>query len=154
MQDDVYLVAAVGWVEAARPRGIIEDRVRNIRETPDLTVQRRKYKMDLIPSPLIVARWLTAEQARIETLQAARETAARGLEEFVEEHSSAAESEEGSLADAANDKGKVTRTSVKARLRAVEEENGPDGDQERDVLTRCLALIDAESKAGSAVREA
>ena len=154
MQDDVYLVAAVGWVEAAKPRGIIEDRERNITETPDLTVQRRKYKMDLIPPRLIATRWLTAEQAHIETLQAAREAAARELEEFVEEHSSTADSEEGPLADAANDKGKVNRTSVKARLRATDEVDGPDGDQDRDVLTRCLALIDAESRAGSAVREA
>ena len=154
MQDDVYLVAAVGWVEAARPRGIIEDRERNIRETPDLTVQRRKYKMDLIPPRLIVARWFTAEQAHIVTLQAAREAAAHELEEFVEEQSAAAGSEEGPLADAANDKGKVTRASVKARLRAIEEEAGPHGDEERDVLERCLALIDTESRAGSAVREA
>ena len=43
---------------------------------------------------------------------------------------------------------------MKARLRAVDEEDGSDGDQDRDVLTRCLALIDAESRAGSAVREA
>ena len=115
--------------------------------------------MDLIPPRLIVARWLTAEQARIETLQAAREAAARELEEFVEEHSSAAGSsaagsEEGPLADAANDKGKVTRASVKARLRTIEEEDGPDGDEERDVLERCLALIDTEAKAGATVREA
>ena len=154
IQDDVYLVAAVGWVEAARPRGIIEDRERNIRETPDLTVQRRKYKMDLIPPPLIVARYFSAEQVRIETLQAAREAAARELGEFVEEHSSSAGSEESPLTDAANDKGKVTRASVKARLRTIEEEDAPDGNEERDVLTRCLALIDAESRAGSAVRDA
>jgi type I restriction enzyme M protein len=30
MQDDVYLIAADGWVEAARPRGIVEDKERKI----------------------------------------------------------------------------------------------------------------------------
>jgi type I restriction enzyme M protein len=49
MQDDVYLIAADGWVEAAKPRDIVEDKEKNIKETPDLTIKRKKYKMDLIP---------------------------------------------------------------------------------------------------------
>ena len=52
MQDDVYLVVVDGWVEAARPRGVIEDKARKLKETPDLTIGRRKYKMDLIPPAL------------------------------------------------------------------------------------------------------
>ena len=154
MQDDVYLVAAVGWVEAARPRAVVEDREKKIRETPDLTVKRRKYKMDLIPPVLVVARWFTAEQAGIEALQVAREAVARELDEFVEEHSSAGGGEEGLLADATNDRGKVTRGGVAARLRAMRDEEAPDGNEERDVLERCLALIETESSAGSAVKEA
>ena len=154
MQDDVYLVAAVGWVDAARPRAVVEDRERKIRETPDLTVKRRKYKMDLIAPVLVVARWFTAEQAGIEALQVAREAAARELDEFVEEHSSAAGGEEGLLADATNDRGKVTRGGVTARLRAMRDEDAPGGNEERDVLEHCLTLIEAESRAGSAVKEA
>ena len=50
MQDDVYLIAADGWSEAAKPRGIVEDRDKKIKETPDLTIKRKKYKMDLILS--------------------------------------------------------------------------------------------------------
>ena len=33
MQDDVYLIAMGGWMEAAKPRGIIEDKEKKIRET-------------------------------------------------------------------------------------------------------------------------
>ena len=154
MQDDVYLVAAVGWVEAARPRAVVEDRERKIRETPDLTVKRRKYKMDLVPPALIVARWFATEQAGIEVLQAAREAVARELDEFVEEHSSAGGGEEGLLAEATNDKGKVTRGGVTARLRAMRDEDARGGNEERDALERCLALIEAESRAGAAVKEA
>ena len=51
MQDDVCLIAADGWVEAAKPRPIIDDKDRKIRETPDLTIGRKKYKLDLIPRP-------------------------------------------------------------------------------------------------------
>ena len=69
MQDDVYLIADDGWVDAAKPRGIIEDKEKKIKETPDLTIKRNKYKMDLIPPGLIVARYFATDQAMIEALQ-------------------------------------------------------------------------------------
>ena len=148
MQDDVYLIAADGWVEAAKPRGIIEDKEKKIKETPDLTIKRKRYKMDLVPPALIVARYFATEQAVIEELQARQESAARELEEFVEEHSG----DEGLLADAVNDKGKVTKGGVKERLKAIQDE--PESDEERDILSHCLELIEAESEASKAVKEA
>ncbi len=148
MQDDVYLIAADGWDEAAKPRGIIEDKEKKIKETPDLTIKRKKYKMDLIPPDLIVARYFAEEQSAIEDLQAKQEAAVRELEEFVEEHTG----EEGLLEDAVNDKGKVTKGGVKDRLKAIKEE--PESDEERDALKRCLELIEAESAAAKAVKEA
>lgn len=148
MQDDVYLIAADGWLEAAKPRGIIEDKERKIKETPDLTIDRKKYKMDLIPPALIVARYFAKEQAAIEVLQARQETAVGALEEFVEEHSG----EEGLLEDATNEKGKVTKGGVKDRLKSIE--GDPESDDERDALKRCLDLIEAESEAAKAVKDA
>jgi type I restriction enzyme M protein len=152
MQDDVYLIAADGWIEAARPRGIVEDKERKIKETPDLTIKRKKYKMDLVPPALVVARFFAEEQAAIDALQSTAESVARELEEIVEEQASAGEAEEGPLAEAANDKGKVTKGGVKDRLKAIEGE--PESDEEREALTRCLALIEAESAAAKAVKDA
>ena len=152
MQDDVYLIAAAGWADAAKPRGIIEDKEKKIKETADLAIKRKKYKTDLIPPALIVSRWFAAERAVIETLRGAQETAARELEEFVEEHSSSGGGEDGLLADATNERGRVTTATVKARLRTIGPE--PENDEERDILMRCLALIEGESQAGKAVKEA
>jgi type I restriction enzyme M protein len=148
MQDDVYLIAADGWVEAAKPRGIIEDKEKRAKETPDLTIGRKKYRMDLIPPALVVARCFADEQAAIDDLQAMQEAAACELEEFVEEHAG----EGGVLEDDTNDRRKVTRGGVKERLKAIE--NEPENDEERDVLTRCLKLVEAESDAAKAVRDA
>ena len=147
MQDDVYLIADDGWVDAAKPRGIIEDKEKKIKETPDLTIKRTKYKMDLNPPGLIVARYFATEQAMIEALRADQESATRELEVFVEEHTG----EDGLLQDAANDKGKVTKTGVTTRLKIIRDE--PDSDEERDALTRCLDLIGIESRASKAVRD-
>jgi len=148
MQDDVYLIAADGWTEAARPRGIIEDKDKKIKETPDLVIKRKKYKMDLIPPALLINRYFSAEQAALEALQSAQEAAAREVEEFIEENSG----EEGLLAEALNDKGKVNKASIKERLKELILEK--DADQERQVLERCLALMDAESVANQSVNEA
>jgi len=148
MQDDVYLLVADGWVEAAKPRGIIEDKEKRLKETPDLTIGRKKYKMDLIPPALVVARYFAAECAALEMLQARQDAAAHELEAFIEEHSG----EDGPLAEAANDKGKVTKAGVKDRLKTIQ--NEPESGEERVALTRCLALIEAESGAVKARRDA
>ena len=80
MQDDVYLIAAVGWVEAAKPRHIIQNK--QVKETADLVIKKNKYKMDLIPPALIVARYFADEQDAIEMLQAKQETAVQTSEEI------------------------------------------------------------------------
>ena len=104
--------------------------------------------MDLVPPALIVTRYFAEEQSEIEALQAALDKASREMEEFVEENSG----EEGLLAYALNDKGKITKASVRERLKAIESE--AESDDEREALNRCLSLIDAESEASRAVKEA
>ena len=101
MQDDVYLIATDGWVKAAQPRDAIVDKNRKIKETPDLTLKRNKYKMDLIPPALIVARYFASEQDALDMLGAEQENARSALEDFVEEHTG----DEGLLLGALNDKG-------------------------------------------------
>ena len=147
MQDDVYLIAADGWLQAAQPRDAIEDKNRKIKEPPDLTLKRKKYKMDLIPPVLIVARYFADEQDAIEMLRAKQTAAESELEAFVEEHTG----EEGLLVDAVNDKGNITAGSVKERLKASQDE--PDGKEEWEVLTSCVLLIDAVSKVSKAVKK-
>ena len=153
MQDDIYLIASDGWVEAAQPRDPIEDKDRKIRETPDLTITRRKYKMDLIPPALIVARYFADEKAEIDALQTTLETASQALDEYIEEHAA----EDGLLADATTDTGNVTAASVKARMKELSPDlltlNDRQGnDEEQDALEHCLSLIDEKSKAVKAVK--
>jgi type I restriction enzyme M protein len=119
MQDDVHLITADGWIEAARPRGVIENKERKIKEEPDLTVgsgrKVKKYKLDMIPPALVIARYFTDEQTRLEALQAQQQTATRELEEFIEEQ----DGEEDLLSEVKNDKGKVTKIEIPKRLKAL-----------------------------------
>ena len=111
--------------------------------------------MDLIPPALIVARYFAEEQDAIEMLQAKQATAVSELEEYIEAHTG----EDGLLADAVNDSGNITASSVKGRLKAltpdfVTPHVMQDNDDERDALDHCLSVLDAKSKADKAVKEA
>ena len=155
MQDDVYLIAADGWLQAAQPRDVIEDKNRKITETPDLIIKRRKYKMDLIPPALIVARDFAAEQDALETLQTKQEDAKSALEDFVEEHTG----DEGLLLGSVNDKGNVTMSGVKERLKEITPDlvtplNEEDTDKERNILERCLSLLETKSKVDKVAKDA
>ena len=158
MQDDVYLIASDGWVAAAKPREVIQSR--QVKETPDLIIGKKKYKMDLIPPALIVARYFPGAPGAIEMLTTEQADAASALEEYIEEHTG----EDGFLADpvladAVNDKGNITASSVKARLKALKPDllmlPGPVRNimDERDALEDCLSLLDAKSEAERALKD-
>ena len=102
----------------------------------------------MLPPALIIARFFASEQTGIERLQAKQAAAAGELEEFVEEH----RGEDGMLEDAVNDKGKVSKTGVKERLKAIHDD--PESGDERQALKRCLALLDAEADAGKTAKQA
>lgn len=150
MHDDVTLIMGEGWDGAAKPRRTIDDKNRNLTETPDLVIgsgrNAHKYKMDLIPPALIVARYLAVEKGTLDQLDANLESAELAIEEFVEENSG----EEGLLADAMDD-GKISKVLARARLREAK-----DGDLQSDevaALSNLVALYDAEAVAKKAVKE-
>ena len=153
MQDDVYLIVADGWVQAAQPRDIIHDK--RVKETPDLTIKKKKYKMDLISPALIVARYYADEQAEIDERQTELETAAHTYDEYVEEHTA----DEGLLTGAQIDAGSLTKGSLNARLKELEpnlltQDDTEDNDAERTAIEHCLSLLDVKTKADKTVKDA
>ena len=155
MQDDLYLITTEGWLEAAAPRGLVKEKGTKIKETPDLIVSKKKYKMDLLPPHLIVSHFFADQQQGIDELATNHETAGAKVEEFVEEQSG----EGGLLEEATNDKGKVTKAGLSKRLKELKSEESlfpEDGDnaEEIETLTTCLQLIESEATAAKAVKMA
>jgi type I restriction enzyme M protein len=148
LQDDLYLIAADGWTGATQPRPAIDDKPKKIKETPDLVIEKKKYKTDLIPPELLVGRFFAAEQAEIQQLEEDRSARARDLEEFLEEHTG----DEGLLEEAMTEKGSVTKSSAKARLKVIKDD--PDNLEETQVVTRALELIEADAAAAKAIKDA
>ncbi len=151
MQDDCYLISADGWREAAKPRLVVEDKAKKTKEKPDFTVDKKKYKTELIPSALVIARYFAKEQAAIEKLETDIAALQQQMEELAEEHGG----ESGLLEDAKNDKDRLTKASVAARLKDIKgQPDDGDADDERALLADYLRLSDQESTASTALKTA
>ena len=146
MQDDCYLLASEGWVPAAQPRLLVDDKATTAKAKPDLVVGRVKYLCELIPPALIIARWYAAEQTAIDALEAEVAAANQQIEELEEELGA----EGGALEDAKNDKNKLTKASVAAYRRELT----ADANDERDACDRYLSLCDQESQASAKLKVA
>ena len=147
MQDDVYMIVSDGWKEAAKPRLIIEDKDKKIKEKPDFTVGKQKFKVDLIQVPVLVARYFATEQAAIDNLESEAAAIVQSMEEMAEEHGG----DEGLLAEVKNDKGKITKAAIIARIRKIKD----DGEfaDELNALKEYLTLIEKEADANSRVKD-
>lgn len=117
MQDDVYLIVADGWKEAAKLRPVVEDKKVKGKEKPDLMAGKSKYKAELIPPSLVIGRYFAAEQRAIEAFEAELATVEQTIEELIEDNGG----DDGLLMESRNEKDKITKASVKVRLDAAEE---------------------------------
>lgn len=143
MQDDVYVLVQDGWDAGKTLRELKAAKGEKLKEAPDLVIGKAKYKAELLPPALLVNRFFAAEKALLETQQAKLDSISQELESYIEEHST----DDGLLAEALNDKDKVTAASVKARLKLAQDAN------ERNALKHVQQLFDSETSAKKAVKE-
>ena len=121
MQDDAYLIAADGWV--VRTTRIVEtDKKGKARD--------RGWTCELIPKPLIVARYLAKEQAAIDALQADLDAAQASQTELEEEEAG----DDGVFAGYDS----ITALAVKERIREIGSD--ADGADELALLRQWLGL--------------
>lgn len=149
MHDDVALIMISDWQDAARPRKTVEDKDRKLSETLDLTIgsgrKAEKYKMDLIPPSLIVARYFATEQAKVDELNAALEAATAATTEHSEEYGG----EEASLSEATNDKGAYTKQLLSS---AIKEAKEAADDETLKLAKEALSLVNAEADTKKAAK--
>jgi type I restriction enzyme M protein len=140
MQDDCYLIAAEGWKAAAAPRLLIDDKAKGAKKLKaDFAVGKKKYLTELLGPDLIIARFFAPARAALDALDASASQVEQQMDELAEEHGG----DDGLLADALNDKGKLTKASAAARLKEIKK--SPADADERAVLTEFLALVEQEA---------
>ncbi|MBV6519499.1 MAG: type I restriction-modification system subunit M [Candidatus Brocadia sp.] len=136
MQDDVYALVSDGW-EVGR----------------EIERDKKQWEGRLIPKGLIVARYFAAEQKAIDNLEADRDTIFRQMEEMEEEHGG----EEGLMADAKNDKDKITKASVQKRVKELTMDNEQwaiEDKEELKILKVYVKLAEQEAEESKKIRDA
>lgn len=147
MQDDAYLIAAVGWSEGAKPREITQVKNKEKKlvwpEAHDFTRGKRRFKSDLIPATLVIDRYFAAERDAI----AALEAELAGIDQQLDEKREEGGCEEGLLAEVIEgdgDKQKISAKAVKARLKEIGKD--PDYAEERQALKEYADLLDQQAE--------
>jgi len=148
MQDDCYLIAADGWVSGAQPREIVQVKNKDNKltwpEPHDYLKGKRRFKSDLVPAPILVARYFVAERDAIEALDNQIAALEQQLDEMREENSG----EEGLLAEvieSEGDKQKISAKTVKARLKEIGKD--PLYADERAALEAYAYLLEQQTDA-------
>jgi type I restriction enzyme M protein len=146
MQDDCYLIAADGWKAGTLPREIrqVENKEGKLvwPEPHDFKKGKRRFKSDLVPATVLIARYFTTERDAIAALEGELAALEQQLDETREEQSG----EEGLLAEVIEGEGekqKITSKAVKARLKEI----GRDLDyaDEREALEAYAVLLDNQA---------
>ena len=135
MQDDVYLIAADGW-KAETSRIIEKDKKGKEKD--------KGWTCDLIPKPLIVARYFAKDQAALDQSAADLEGVTARLAELEQEHSG----DEGVFAEF----DRINKATVSVRLREIEEDKSAA--EEIAVLSEWLSLNGDETHLKKSLREA
>jgi type I restriction enzyme M protein len=136
MQDDVYQIAAEGW-KAETYRILVKDKKGKEKD--------KGWACDLVPKPLIVARYFADQQAAIDQLHAELENVSAQQTELEEEHGS----EEGLLAELEE---KINKSAVTARLKEIEGDS--ESAEEAKVLKQWLKHSAKEAKLKKQIKEA
>ncbi|WP_353409332.1 type I restriction-modification system subunit M [Arenicella sp. 4NH20-0111] len=144
MQDDVYFITQDGWSAANTVRVLKAKKGEKLKETPDLIINKIKFKAELIPPALIVKRSFADDQVTIDSKQAKFDASTAEREAFIEEHAV----EGGLLEEAINDGGKVIKGNITARLR-----DATDID-ELEALKKAKQLFEVEAVSKKALNEA
>ncbi|MCM2288738.1 MAG: N-6 DNA methylase [Sulfuritalea sp.] len=145
MQDDCYLIAADGWVKGAQPREIVQVKDKNNKlvwpEPHDYLKGKRRFKSDLLPATILVAKYFAAERDAIAALDNRLTALEQQLDEMREEHGG----EDGLLAEVIEgegDKQRITAKAVKVRLKEIG--RNPDDADERAALAAYADLLDQQ----------
>ncbi|MDB6173798.1 MAG: type restriction-modification system, subunit [Chthoniobacteraceae bacterium] len=150
MQDDCYLIADAGWKAGALPREIRQVKNKEGKlvwpEKEDFKRGKRRFKSDLVPAALLIARYFAVERDAIAALEAELAALEPQLDEMREEQSG----EDGLLAEVIEGEGekqKITTKALKARLKEIG--RAPDYADERQALEAYAQLFNqqAETKA-------
>ncbi len=116
MQDDVYVISDDGWQAGREVYRIVKQLKLKDGKTKEKEVEGMEgIESKLLKPYLLIDKYFDTDKKAIEKLEADRDRSIAEMENMEEEHGT----EEGLMAEAKNDKDKITAASVKERLKKI-----------------------------------
>ena len=120
MQDDVYVISGDGWQSGREVYRILKITKQKDGKSKSKEIEGMEgIESKLLKPHLLVNAYFETEKEEIEKLELERDTIVTELEAMEEEHGG----EEGLLAEAKNEKDKITAASAKERLKNINANN-------------------------------
>jgi type I restriction enzyme M protein len=148
LQDDAYLIADVGWLGAAKPRLIVQDKDQKTKVEPDFALGKDKFHSDLLPARILVAEYFALNAEALEALEALIASEEDEIAAIADDHAV----EGGLLEDVFDEKGKPDRKVVASRLN--DSANDDESADEHELLGRLSKLIGDISDARALLKKA
>jgi type I restriction enzyme M protein len=147
LQDDAYLVAELGWLEASKPQLIVADKDRKTKIEPDFVVGKVKFHSDLLPRRLMIDEYFAEPAVQIAEGEGRLEEKEAEIGAMAEEHGS----EGGLLEEIFDDKGKPDRKLLASRLRETAKD--PESAEEYALLKEVSDLLSDITERRAAIRQ-
>lgn len=149
MQDDMYELTADGWKAGQEIKRIEKKTKKGDKEIIKQVAGLEGLEGRLIPPALLIQIYFTKEQTAIDSLQTQAENLLAQMDELREEHSG----EDGLLANAVDDKGKISKNNLQKALKELGKRNA-DNAEEYDMLAEYKKLMDDETDIQRKIKEA
>jgi len=149
MQDDFYEIAADGWAAGNEVKRKEKKTKKGDKEIVKQIAGIEGLEGRLIPPALMIQEYFAKEQKAIEALEAQAETLNANMEEMRDEHGG----EDGLLANAIDDKGKISKANLAKAIKELGKHN-EDNAEEFDMLATYKKLMDEEADTQTNIKTA
>jgi type I restriction enzyme M protein len=141
MQDDMYELASDGWIAGREVRRIEKKTKKGGKEVMKQVAGIEGLEGRLIPPVLIIQEYFAVEQKAIDDLQVKTEMLNAEMDEMREEHGG----EDGLLANAIDDKGKISKGNLQKAIKELGRCSDDNG-EEYDKLHAYKKLMEDEAR--------
>jgi type I restriction enzyme M protein len=131
LQDDAFLITAVGWLEAAQLHTVVD-----VVDGVDATAGKAKFRSDLLPASVLIDHYFPTQRDALAAFEAESSSIQSEIDALIEEQSG----DEGLINEAITDTGKVNKKQLSSRLMEVAGQQ--DFADEFDVLKQCADLVE------------
>lgn len=149
MQDDLYELAADGWIAGNEVKRIEKKTKKGDKEVVKQVAGIEGLEGRLIPPTLMIQEYFAKEQKAIDDLGTQAETLLAKMEELRDEQGG----EDGLLTNAMDDKSKISKTNLAKAIKDLGKHND-DNAEEFDMLAAYKKLMDDEAALQTKIKSA